>query len=108
MKRGRIPANYHSDEGKFVHSDGTAYPVTAPWKFPLFPKSKQDREWIEKLRIKYEGFFDQQSAEMEIETECMPDLGRYAALAIPPDHLEEVQNIVTRYDAQIGMVEDET
>jgi hypothetical protein len=108
MKRGKIPANYQPDEGKFVHSDGSAYPVTAPWKFPLFPKNKQDREWIKGLRINYDGFFDQQTSETEIEMECQPNLGRYAALAIPPDNLEEVQNIVTRYDAPAGMIEDET
>jgi hypothetical protein len=84
------PANFKKNEGKFITEDGRASPTDRPWPFPLFPKSENDRRWIERCRVRYVGFNDQRPAESEVGEECLPDLGRFQALAIPP----EVQEIV--------------
>jgi hypothetical protein len=107
-KNGRPPANYHPKEGKFVHADGTAYPATQPWVFPQFPKSEDERKRIAGMRIKYDGFFDRRGKEDEIEAELMPNLGRYAALAIPPEHRDQIMNTITRYDVLAAVDEEMT
>lgn len=81
----KLPARFRPNEGKFIHADGTAYPVTGPWSFPLFPKDEKDREWIRRVHIKYGKKYGENTAEDEIKDEMIPDLGRYAALAIPPE-----------------------
>jgi hypothetical protein len=36
----------------------------------------------------------------------MPNLGRYAALAIPPEHRDQIMNTITRYDV-LAVVDEE-
>jgi hypothetical protein len=89
MKYGKIPARYKPNEGKFVHADGTAYPVTEPWQFRMFPEKQEDRDWCTQVRIKYgKKYGDAREGQEEIEDECMPELGRYAALAIPKEQYQ--------------------
>jgi hypothetical protein len=82
--------------------------VTHPWKFPLFPKSEDDRKRIAGMRIKYDGFYDRRGMEDEIETELMPNLGRYAALAIPPESRDQMMNTINRYDVLAAVDEEMT
>lgn len=79
------PARFKRDEGKFITEDGRSSPTNRPWHFSLHPKSEQDRIWLKKCRVRYEGFFDQQPKEAEAETECFAELGRFSAMAIPPE-----------------------
>jgi hypothetical protein len=67
-QRGRIPSTFRPKEGKFVYADGSSNPYYVPWNFPLFPKSKEDRDWIAGVRITYSGFFDQQPKEDEVQS----------------------------------------
>lgn len=85
MKYGRLPAHYRPNEGKFVHADGSAYPVTGVWRFPLYPKDEQDRKWISRITVKYGKKYGENTEADEVQDEMIPNLGRYAALAIPPE-----------------------
>ncbi len=85
------PLNYKRDEGKFVNEYGISAPVLKPWKFSLFPKSEADRKWIARCRVRYVGYHDQKPAESESQEECTPELGRYAAAAIPPEKFSAFQ-----------------
>ena len=97
MKYGLRPVRYTQNMGKFVDENNNAYPVTMPWLFPLFPREEKDREWIGRTQVIYGMPYNGKQTEREIiETECMPDLGRYAAAAIPPDHKE---TILSKWDA---------
>lgn len=77
------PANFRKNEAKFITEDGRASPTNKPWPFPLMPKDDEDRLWLKRCRVRYTGFHDQPPEIAEPEEECFPDLGRYAALAIP-------------------------
>ena len=79
------PANFAKKEGKFVTEDGRASPTDRPWPFRLYPKSEEDRQWIKKCRVSYDGFNDQRPEESDIEEECFPELGRFSALAVQPE-----------------------
>lgn len=96
------PANFRKNEGKFITEDGRASPTDRPWSFPLFPKSEDDRRWIQRCRVRYVGFNDQRPDEAEIEEECLPELGRFSALAIQP----EIQEMVaSRWNVPTGETE---
>lgn len=98
------PTHYEPHQGKFVHADGTAYPAITPWEFPLYPVCALDREWIKKLRLRY-GIKHGEHTE-EVEEECLPELGRFSALAIKP---EEQGEILTRWGAeQAGGLSDDS
>jgi hypothetical protein len=94
------PANFKRHEGKFVTEDGRCAPVFKPWTFALFPKSEEDRKWCSRCRVRYVGFNDQRPEESEVEEECQPELGRFSAMAIPPEKIEGIG--VGRYDAIEG------
>lgn len=97
FKFGLRPMKYQRNMGKFVYEDNSSYPVDMPWLWPLFPREEKDREWIERTQVIYGMPYNGKQTEQEIiETECMPDLGRYAAAAIPPDHKE---TILSKWDA---------
>lgn len=86
---GKIsPMKFRPDQGRFVFENGDSYPPKTPWSFRLFPLSEADREWIGRCRVRYVGQHDRQTDEAEIESEMLPDLGRYAAAAIPPERIE--------------------
>lgn len=97
------PANFKRYEGKFVTEDGRSSPTDRPWPFPLMPKSEKDREWLKRCRVRYVGFNDQKPKEAEYQEECQPELGRFSALAIPPEKQDE---IISRWSAE-GVTVDE-
>lgn len=97
LKFGRRPVKYKVNMGKFVYDDMSAYPVDKPWLFPLFPRDQEDRDWIERCRVSYGHVYDGRETEQEIiDTECIPELGRYAAAAIRPD---EPEPVLSKWDA---------
>lgn len=99
------PMQYKPWHGRFVFENGDSYPPLTPWKFRLYPLDERDRDWIKHLRVIYEGRHDVTTGEQEVETECLPELGRFSALAIKP---EEQGEILTRWGAeQAGGIEDD-
>jgi len=75
---------YKRNEAKFINRQGKASPQSRPVKWPLFPKSEEDYELSQKLRVKDIGFHDRPPEEAEAEEELFPELGRFSHLAIPP------------------------
>ena len=94
----RIPLKFKPYEGRFVFEDGFSHPPLNPWQFPLFPENTADQERLARMRVRYVGRFDEHNESEEVEEECLPELGRFSAMAIPP----EVRNEPTysRYDAE--------
>jgi len=97
------PTRYRVNEGKFIHADGTAYPKNKTWEFPLYPICAVDRHWMKQIKIKYGKKHGEYSRQEEIEEECLPELGRFQALAIKPDVQEAVQS---RWNAE-GVTPDD-
>jgi hypothetical protein len=97
------PTRYRQNEGKFVYDDGTAIPTAKPWKFPLYPICAVDRHWIKGIKLKYGKKHGEYTQQEEIETECLPELGRFSAMAIPPEKQGE---IISRWNAE-GVTSDE-
>lgn len=98
----RSPMKYKNFEGRFVFEDGFSSPPKEPWKFPLFPEREEDRERMARMRVRYEGKNDVEKAGDEIDQECQPELGRFSAMAIPPEKIE----YFNRYQAE-GLTADE-
>ena len=99
------PEFFASEQGRFVFEENIAgqhgierdsYPPDKPWKFALYPVKPEDREWCKRCRVRYVGKHDQKTAEDEIKEECLPELGRFSALAIPPDETDAI--MYSRYD----------
>jgi hypothetical protein len=90
------PANFKKHQGKFITEDGRCCQLE-PWSFPLMPKSEKDREWLDRCRVRYVGFNDQRPKEAEYKEECFPELGRFSAMAIPP---EKQGDIISRWAAE--------
>jgi hypothetical protein len=67
------------------------------------PKSNEDRNWLERCRVRYVGFHDQRPKEAEYQEECFPELGRFSSLAIPPEKQGE---IVSRWNAEGVIIDD--
>jgi len=86
------PGHFKVFHGRFVFEDGESYPQKNPWRFPLYPENKNDRDWIGGLRVKYEGYNDVNSEKEEAEEECIPELGRFSALAIKPEVQEMAES----------------
>jgi len=52
----------------------------------MYPKTEEDMMTASRIRIKYaKTYHDQPPKEAESETECFPELGRFSAMAIPPE-----------------------
>lgn len=82
----RRTSQYKRNEYKYVDREGNASPNDRPLPVPLYPKDPADREEAERVRIKYaRTYHDQPPEEAEPETECFPELGRFSAMAIPPE-----------------------
>lgn len=92
------PMQFSPWHGRFVFENGDSYPPKTPWKFRLYPLDEADRIWVSKLRVRYEGRHDAKTDENEIEEECLPELGRFSAMAIPPE-IEDP--IISRYGCVI-------
>lgn len=99
-----VPSKFRPWHGRFVFENGDSYPMSQPWKFRLYPLKEEDREWIKRCRVVYEGRHDIKTGEQEIETECFPELGRFSALAQKP----EVQAMVeSRWNIPDGGMMDD-
>jgi hypothetical protein len=97
----KAPTNFKRGELKYVAEDGK---TDRPWKIPLFPKSEEDRAWIKRCRVRYEGFNDQKPESAEQEEECLPELGRFSYMAIPP---EKQGDVISRWNAEtVGEIDD--
>jgi len=91
------PGQFLPHQGRFVFEGGVSYPQLSPWIFPLYPINKNDRDWIAGLRVKYEGYNDVNSEKRDVEEELIPELGRFSAMAIPP---EEQEAITSRWQSE--------
>lgn len=79
-------SQFHRNQYKFVDREGRSSPSDRPLPVPEYPKSKEDRELANKLRIYYaKTYHDRPPESAESETECFPELGRFSHLAIPPE-----------------------
>lgn len=79
-------SKFHRSQWKFVDREGRSSPTDRPLNVPLFPKNPEDRENAARIRIRYgRTYHDQPPKEAETETECFPELGRFSAMAIPPE-----------------------
>jgi len=97
--KGRSPSSpmqYKVQHGRFVFENGDSYPPDKPWSFRKYPLNEDDRKWIAGLRVRYDGKFD--TRQEEVQEECLPELGRFSAMAIPPDE-EEQGEIISRWAA---------
>lgn len=86
------PMQFKTWHGRFVFENGDSYPPDKPWTFRLYPTNEEDRKWISRLRVRYVGKNDSETAEREIEEECLPELGRFQALAIKPEVQEMAES----------------
>jgi len=89
------PMQFKTQHGRFVFENGDSYPPTKPWNFRHYPKDKKDREWVKRLRVTYEGKYDQRNEESEITEECFPELGRFSQMVVKP---EETDALISRYE----------
>lgn len=94
--------HFQQDEGRFVFDDGHYYPKS-PWKFPLFPLDEQDREKIRSLNVRYGRRYTGPTQEEADQEELIPELGRFSAMAIPP---EKETHEYSKFDAA-GVITDE-
>lgn len=97
------PMEFKIKHGRFVFENGDSYPPEKPWSFRHYPKDENDRKWIESLRVRYEGKYDRRSEESEVSEECLSQLGRFQAMAIPP---EKQAAIISRWESE-GVITDE-
>lgn len=97
------PMQYKPWHGRFIFENGDSYPPLNPWKFRLYPLEETDRNWIKRLHVRYEGKYDIRSGETETEEECIPELGRFSAMAIKP---EEQEAIISRWQSEGVMTDD--
>jgi len=84
------PSYYKVNQGKFVFADGTAFPPTKPWEFPLYPVCAIDRHWIKKIRLKYGRRHGEHIEQEEIKEELFPKLDRLSANALEPERTKEI------------------
>lgn len=97
------PDRFSRNEGKYVNEEGNSSPTDRPWKWSLFPKNERDRAWIKRCRVRYEGYNDLKPETAELEEECFPELGRFQAMAIPPEKQGE---IISRWGSE-GVITDD-
>ena len=97
------PMQFQPYHGRFVFENGDSQPPQNPWHFRLYPLEEADRKWIRGLRIRYVGKHDIRSEIYEIKEECLPELGRFSAMAIKPEKQAE---IISRWESE-GMTIDE-
>jgi hypothetical protein len=82
-----VPAShFRRNECKFVNRYGESMPKRRPLPWPNYPKNETDRENAARMRIAYgRTYHDQKPDAAEIEEELLPELGRFSAMAIPPE-----------------------
>lgn len=94
---------YKRNEAKFVDRLGNAIPQDRPVPWPMFPKKEEDQILCKRLKVKDVGFHDRPPEESEEQEECIPELGRFSALAIKPEILEVAES---RWNAPTGEIDD--
>jgi hypothetical protein len=98
-------SRFKRNEYKFVNRSGLASPNDRPLPVPLYPKRQEDRDTMARMDIIYaRRYHDQPPKEAEPEEECFPELGRFSALAIPPEVQEISGN--TRWRAEEMIPDD--
>ena len=94
---------YKRNEYKFVNRSGQSSPTNRPLPVPLYPKSQEDKNTMERMEIQYaRRYHDRPPEDSESKEECQPELGRFSAMAIPPEK-QEVP-IISRFGQ---VIEDE-
>ena len=96
---GYIPSSrFKKSQYKFLNRNGDSVPVRGPVPVPLYPKDEKDREIADKIRITYGKIYhDKPPKESEVQEECLPELGRFSQMAIPPEKQDE---IISRWSAE--------
>jgi hypothetical protein len=97
-------SKFRRNQGRFVFDDGDFFPLRAPWEFPLFPEKEEDREKLYNMTVRYGRKFAGKTEKQEEQEELCPELGRFSALAIPPEKQEALK--MSRFDA--GVLTDES
>jgi hypothetical protein len=99
----RWTTTFKQNEGRFVFDDGDS--TINPWGFPLFPLLDYDRMAIDTMRVKYGQKYQGKIKTQDdiIQEECLPELGRFSAMAIPPEKQGE---IISRWNAE-GVTSDD-
>lgn len=101
---GWIPTTrYKRNEAKFVNRFGESMPVNRPVPWAMFPKTEEEQKFCRRMKVKDIGFHDRPPKEAEYQEECFPELGRFSAMAIPP---EEQGEIISRWQSE-GVTTDE-
>jgi hypothetical protein len=75
-------------QGRFVFDDGGFFPLDKPWQFCLFPEAEEDRERLYNMTVKYGRKHYGRTEEQKEQEELIPELGRFSAMAIPPEKAE--------------------
>jgi len=84
---------FKRNECKFIDRNGECIPKKNPIAWPNYPKDPEDRKKAERIKIKYaRTYHDRPPKEAEQETECFPELGRFQAMAIPPEAQSAIIN----------------
>jgi hypothetical protein len=91
------PMQFQPYHGRFVFENGDSQPPRNPWHFRLYPLEEADRKWIRGLRIRYTGKHDTRAEIYETTEECLPELGRFSAMAIKPGKQEK---IISRWESE--------
>jgi hypothetical protein len=103
----RSTSTFKREYARFVFDDGRFYSPgddpTVPWKFPLYPEKEEDREKLYNMTVRYGRKFAGKTEKQEEQEELCPELGRFSALAIPPEKQEALK--MSRFDA--GVLTDE-
>jgi len=99
MNSSWIPTSrFKRNECKFIDRNGECWPKGRPLPWPMYPKDEKDREKAERIKIKYSRtYHDKPPKESEVQEECLPELGRFSQMAIPPEKQDE---IISRWSAE--------
>ena len=108
QRRPPSPQYFQTEHGRFVfESDhrgwGDSYPPETPWTFRKYPLDAKDREWCERVRVRYVGRHDQTAETEEVMyPQPFPQLGKLSAITMPEEK-QESQSHYSRYMVPEGM-----
>lgn len=99
---GFIPTSrFKRNEYKFIDRQGRASPNNRPLPTPLYPKKEEDRAKMARMGIKYaKTYHDQPTDSAEVETELIPDMGRFSHLMVQPEHTEQL--VFSRFEQVVN------
>lgn len=92
-------SQYKRNQAKYIDRMGVSSPSDLPWNWPMYPKKEEDQERARHMRVKDIGFHDRPPEQAEAEEELLPELGRFSALAIPPE--KDTLPKYSRFDAEV-------